>query len=198
MLTYAYSPFWDEETQSLYYVDYVGGNQNRTLYRYDYNSGIVYSAAIRTGFFLTTYCLPIKCSKDEYIVGNSYLKRVCRVRWDGVSEFADIISNKTELDPDYPLDQIEMDTGVVDPLGQLLSGTYRMKGCPPTTDPFGTVYLFRKNEKIVTQIPCMREVSGFAWNTKKKLFYYFDSCDYNIREYKWNSKTGRISKKSHM
>lgn len=181
ILTYAYSPIWDEKTQSLFYIDYVGGIDNRTLYRYDYTSNTVYSAAIDTGFFLTTYLVPIEGLKDQFIIGNSELKTVLRIQWDTKSTTAKILSNKTQVDSDLSPLTNGMDTGVVDPLGQLLTGTYRIKGCPPTTDPFGTVYLFKKNGKIKTQIPNMREVSGFTWNVKEELFYYFDSCDYNIR-----------------
>lgn len=121
-----------------------------------------------------------------------------RANWDGTSPTAIIVSNKTQLEGSTLYRNNFLDQGVVDPLGQLQTGTFRFSGCVSTPEVNGSLYLFRKNEIIEdTIIQNLKEISGFAWNVKRNLMYFMDSCDYCIREYKWDPNTGLIGK-NHM
>lgn len=165
--------------------------QSQQFYRYDYAQNQVYGAALDTGRISLTFAVPLAGNKNELAVGND--KQIVVINWDGVSPTATLARNQTPIgDPNYSYNHL--DFAGIDPKGRLATGTYRTIGCVQTQPANNTAYLIELNGEIVPLIQNVDTVAGFAWNRKKKLFYYFDSCNYIIYEYKWSPKTGMIRK----
>ncbi|XP_055296952.1 putative sugar lactone lactonase YvrE [Sitodiplosis mosellana] len=188
ILSYGYNPYWDAETQSLYLVDYLG-NREQLFYRYDYAQNRLYSATLAGGLINPTFALPM-IGHNELAASND--KRIVVINWDGVSPTATTVRNITAIEQNPIYASNHLDIGGIDPEGRLVTGTYRTVGCVRTSDVNGTVYVFRQNGDIVPLIQNLDTVAGFAWNKRKKLFYFFDSCTYTIFEYKWSPETGEI------
>lgn len=167
-------------------------NGDEIFHRYDYAQNRLYSATLEGGVINPTFVIPLAGCRDELVVSND--KRIVVVRWDGVSPTAVTLRNMTAIEQDPIYASNHLDLAGVDPKGRLVTGTYRTVGCVRTTDVNGTVYVFRKNGEAVPLIHNLDTVAGFAWNKRKKLFYFFDSCTYTIIEYKWSPKTGNIRK----
>lgn len=150
----------------------------------------MYSASLEGRTINPTFMLPLAGCENEFAVADD--KRICVIRWDGCSPNATLVRNMTVIEQ-YATTHIEI--GGIDPKGRFLAGTYREIGCVKSSDPSATVYLVRKDGEIVPIIQNLDTSAGCAWNKKKNLFYFFDSCTYTIYEYCWSPQTGNISEK---
>lgn len=189
-LSYGYTPRWNKKTQSWYFVDFLA-ETNATFYRYDYAEQQLYSSKVNNESIIPTFMLPMK-RNNQFAVGN--VKRIVVIQWDGKSPDATLASNRTGIEEEPIYATSGLDTGASDPTGRLVTGTFRFSGCIANQDANANVYSFRKNGQIMRIISNVKTIGGLAWNKKKKLMYYFDLCNYNIMEYKWDPKTGNISK----
>lgn len=172
-------------------IDYFG-SEGRIMYRYDYAKKRLYGAGLKNAQITTTFAIPMAGCKHELAVSDE--KNVMVVHWNGKSPNSTLVRNTTSVEEDQT-EINNLDQGKVDPLGQLMTGTYRDDGCVRSVEPNGTLYLFRKNGEIAELVQGLYTIGGMAWNNKKKLFYVFDSCNYTIYEYIWSPHTGYISKK---
>lgn len=190
---FGFSPYWDVKSQSLYMTDYTAGVEDPIYFRYDYAEKHLYSAAVEGGLYNPSFFLPMAGCKNKFAASSD--KRVVVLHWDGVTPNATLVCNMTaiEQDPIYASDHF--DSGRVDPKGRLIAGTYRQSLCVRNSDVNGTLYLFKKDGKIVPLIHNTDTIGGLAWDKAKNVFYFFDSCKYTIYEYKWCPRSGRIRKK---
>lgn len=189
-LSYGAAPFWDKETQSWYAVDYLAAD-NQTFCRFDYWEQRLYRANIENTPIGASFILPMKPS-NYYAAGSG--KSILVIYWDGRSPYVTLVKNGSyfETDPIYANNSVDVAT--TDPFGRLTVATYRSVACLEKPDVDSNVYSFRKNGDILQIISNIKSFGGFAWNRKKKAVYFFDSCDYKLREYKWDKKTGLLSK----
>lgn len=189
-LSYGYTPHWNEKTNSWYCVDFLAEN-NATFYRFDCEEQRMYSSKVKNESIIPTFMLPMK-HKDQYAVGN--VKRIVVVQWDGKCEYATLVRNQTGIEEEPIYANSGLDTGSIDPKGRLVTGTYRFSGCVANQDVDGNAYLFKKSGDIRKIIENVKTIGGLAWNKHKRLMYFFDLCNYNIEEFKWDRKTGKLSK----
>lgn len=187
---FGYSSFWDDKTQSFFFVDYTSASQ--CLFRYDYKSKMLYGASIDAGYTTPSFIIPSKCCDNQYAV--SIERTVMIIEWDGVSTIARYIRNATAVEQNPIFNTNGLDRGKVDPKGRLVAGTFRTDYCPPTANPNGSFYLFERNQNVKTLITNIKSSAGFAYNTKQQLFYFIDYCNNVIWEFDWDPRTGTIGK----
>lgn len=190
-MIYGYSPFWDDSTQSLYYVDF-DVRSITCLFRYDFQQRIVYAAGIEGGYNNPSFILPLKCCKNQFAV--SIDRTIMIVEWDGIAPMARFVRNATSVEQGPNFDKNHFDRGKVDPQGRLVAGTYRTDYCPASSYPNASLYLFEKNRSVQTLISNIKSTTGLAFDTKKNTFYFVDYCDKYISEYDWSPRTGFIGK----
>lgn len=192
-----WSPHWDVKTQSLYMADISAGLINSTVgqppfYRYDYAENRLYSVTVEGGIVDPSFFLPMAGCKNEFAASND--KRVVVLYWDRVSPSATLVRNMTAVEQNSIYANNHFGTGNVDPKGRLVAGTYREDTCVWTSEANGTLYLFRKDGEIKPLIHNLGTLGGLAWNKKKNLFYFLDSCTYTLFEYKYCPRSGKIRK----
>lgn len=109
-LDYAYTPFWDVKSQSLYFVDFLGAG-GQFFYRYDYAKKRLYSAGFDGVPILPTFFLPLAGCKNEFAVADSFNRWIPIVRWDGVSnKNLTVVRNRTSIEqgPTYALNVLDI------------------------------------------------------------------------------------------
>lgn len=129
---------------------------------------------------------------NKMAVADSFARKVMVVSWDGKSPTATVDRNVTSFEENIKTNVL--DFAGVDPKGRLVTGTYRFKGCVRTPDPNAAVYVVELNGQIVPIINDIATIAGLAWNKRKRLMYFFDSCTYTIFEYRWSPKDGTVCK----
>lgn len=190
-LTYGYSPHWDAERQSLYFVD--NNDVEKSIFRYDFRTKTLYEAGFAGNItHQPSFIIPIKSHKNRFAL--SVERSVLIIEWDGKSSFVKPIRTATAVEQEAIYDDNDFDSGKVDPSGRLVAGTYRGDGCAKTSAANSSVYLFERDIDILPIIRGISSVAGLAWNPKLKKFYFLRSCLYSIYEYDWCSKTGSIRK----
>lgn len=116
------------------------------------------------------------------------------LEWDGVSSKCRYIRNVSAVETDSIYDGNRFDTGKTDPKGHLYVGTYRTDNCVPSSNAYGSLYLFEKNGNIETLITNTTSATGLAFNEKDNLCYFIDLCKNELWEFDWNPSTGQIRK----
>lgn len=88
-------PHWDEDSQSLYFINIADANS--TINRYDYACNRFYSAHIDNTPVLL-FIIPTDCGPDKFLVGIN--NEAVLAQWDGISPKAHILKrNIFTLDP---------------------------------------------------------------------------------------------------
>lgn len=166
-LSYGYSPFWDDITQSLYFVDFDIVDQ--CLFRYDFRQKTLYAAGIEGGFTNPSFIIPLKNCPSQFAV--SIERTVMIIQWDGVSSMARFVRNVTAVEQNPIYDGNHFDRAKVDPKGRLYAGTYRTDYCPSqSASANGSLYLFEKNHNIQTLIANTKSATGLSFDKKKNFF----------------------------
>ncbi|KAF5277414.1 hypothetical protein FQA39_LY06227 [Lamprigera yunnana] len=177
-------PHWDEETQSLYFVDIIG----KSVHKY------VPSTKKHTTVFLEdtpSFIIPVKDSADRFIV--SLGRSVVIMTWDGVSSSPDNIEELATLDESSDKVNTRINDGKADPLGNLWAGTMERNAdhikCVPL---MGSLYsLSQKRVKKHENNICI--ANGLAWSKDLKNFYYIDSGTIRVDQYDLDANTLTIS-----
>ncbi|ALC49810.1 smp-30 [Drosophila busckii] len=176
-------PHWDEQRQSLYYVDIEAGG----LLRYDYKQNKVYKAQIE-GEKLAGFVLPIAGNPQEFAVGCG--RRVVIVNWDGASPVAKPVRTLFEVQPEYEANRFN--DAKTDPRGRLYGGTMRYIG-----DEFvhrhGELYMWQAGSNAEVVKSDVGISNGLAWDEQNKKFYYIDTTDYEVKSYDYDVNTGKVS-----
>lgn len=180
------------QTQSWYAADFLNAD-NKSFCRFDYAENRLYRASLENMTINSVFILPM-IRNDYFAVAFSSTKRIPIVHWDGKSTFAKFVHDESGVEQEQRFQTNNLDYSTTDPFGRFVAGTYRLKGCVANQDIDGNIYVFEKNGEIVQVIPNIKTVGGLAWNREKKLVYFIDSCDYKLREYEWNPKTGTLRK----
>lgn len=186
MTTVGEVPHWDVKTRSLYYVD-IAGNAS-SLLRYDYDENRVYKATIE-GAPSLLFLLPIKCTKDQFLVGIN--RSAVIVRWDGRSPKA--IPIRTLFEVDCGTTNIFNDIKT-DAHGRFYGGTKSVEQCGLDEPATGGFYKFEKGKCLKKFFGNVSISNGLTWVRKTNKFYYVDSCAYDIKEFDYDPETGDLCK----
>ncbi|XP_063242529.1 regucalcin-like [Bacillus rossius redtenbacheri] len=113
-------PFWDAETQVLYYVDILGQEVRR------YNHKTRKETFIKIDAGQPTFVLPIKGEKNKLLI--SMTRKLAVVTWDGESPAPDSVQVVGSVEEDRPRNRFN--DGKADPSGTLWAGTMGVEISP--------------------------------------------------------------------
>lgn len=197
-------PHWDNASRSLYFINIDGVDS--TINRYDYDEDQTYSARIDNTPNLL-FIIPTDCGRDQFLVGVN--NQGVLVKWDGRSEKAQLM-NQTVFTLDPGTANVVNDVKT-DQCGRFYCGTKSVPECGQsgyTDGKLGGFYVFESDfrgkssdffisndKKALKQLrPNVYISNGLTWVRSTNKFYYVDSCQYNVMQYNYNPKTGKISK----
>lgn len=182
-------PYWDVESQSLYYIDIYG--TEASLLRYDFAENKVYTATIDNEK-VVSFIIPVRGRKGEFAVGLG--RRTSVVQWDGKSPKATFVRDVFEVEQDPKYKNNRINDAKADPSGRLYAGTMRLEECGDLFDAFnGSLYKYAPSEQVVKLRDNVRVSNGIAWNEQRNKFYFIDSCDMDVKEFDWDRSTGDLS-----
>ncbi|KAJ6648676.1 Regucalcin [Pseudolycoriella hygida] len=178
---------WDENTQSLYYVDIEG--PDATLLRYDFAEQKTYSATMDDEPILT-FILPVVNTTDEFLVGTQ--NRAILIQWDGKSTKGQLLRSVFEIPTDFSFKPNRFNGAKADPIGNFVGGTQYANDC---LNHSTTAYLYHYNPiKGLTTIRSNLFISnGLTWSEKTNKLYYIDSCVPKVSEFDYDIATGSLS-----
>lgn len=179
------APFYDFQTQNLFWVDILGGQ----IFRMDINTKRVYTARI-LGETVISFIIPVDGVTNQFVIGAG--KRVLLINWDGVHTMAQILRILTEL----PTDGIRFNDAKTDSYGRLYLGTMISEETGNIFDftkRIGSLYRFTMEEGLVELKTKVGLSNGLAFNDRTNTFYYVDSYDLNVKQFMYDAKTGNIS-----
>lgn len=178
-------PFYDGETQNLYYTDIMGGQ----IFRFDTTTSRTYTARILGETFIS-FIVPVDGTTNQFIIGAG--KRLLLITWDGTTTMAQITRILTEL----PMDGVRFNDAKTDSRGRLYLGTMITEETGNVFDftkRVGSLYRYTMTEGL-TEIKTKVGLSnGIAFNDKTNTMYFVDSYDLNIKQFGYDVKTGTIS-----
>ncbi|KAK4883060.1 hypothetical protein RN001_006379 [Aquatica leii] len=180
----AEGPHWDDETQSLYFVDIVGRSVNKyvpstkkhTQLKFDKNPSFI---------------IPVKGYSDRFIV--SLNKDITLLTWDGVSSAPTKMETIATFDNTPEKSENRLNDGKADPLGNLWAGTMNM-GSDHTTGTLvqGTLSSL-SNKEVKEHVSNVCISNGLAWSKDSKKFYYIDSAVRRVDQFDFDAKNLTLS-----
>ncbi|XP_063699398.1 regucalcin-like [Culicoides brevitarsis] len=181
-------PHWYAPNQSLYFCDIP----ECLIFRYDYKANKCYKAKIE-GELNTKigFIVPVEGKTNHFVVGLAL--RLAVISWDGVSPMAKVVKVLTEVDQDVKVTRFN--DGKVDPRGRIFGGTMLSEEHGDIfTARKGTFYRYdHKSGKCAALKSKICISNGLTWDETRKIFYYIDTGDKDIKEYDYNPATGEIS-----
>lgn len=175
------NPHWDDESNSLYFVDLFG----KLLYRYSYARNRIDTLTVdgieNPGFFM-----PIRSSKFQYVVGANDSAYI--INWNGISEHGTIDQEVFNIQPDAFLN-----SAWVSSRGELYVGSFGPDHCSgtPTFEQYG----YKKNNDLIVFANHYVSTVGAVLIEAERSFYHLDTCSKTITVFDWNPETGRLCRK---
>lgn len=179
------APFYDHETQFLYWTDLVGGQ----IFRMDTSTNKVWTAKL-LGETHISFIVPIDGTTNQFIVGAG--KRLLLITWDGIHTMATIVRILTEL----PYDGVRFNDAKTDSHGRLYLGTMISEYDHTVFDfkkRICSLYRYTMEEGLIELKTKVGLSNGLAFNDKTNTFYYVDSYDLNVKSFLYDYKTGNIT-----
>ncbi|KAJ8944500.1 hypothetical protein NQ318_011758 [Aromia moschata] len=179
------APHWDEETQSLYFVDIFG----ESIHKYVPATKKHTKAIIGTNH--VSIIIPVKGQKDKFVI--SIGREIALVTWDGESETVSEVKKLYEVDNNPDTIDNRFNDGKCDPSGRLWAGTMGIEPENGHVQPeMGSLFSF-ENKKVTSHLNKIGISNGLAWSTELKKFYYIDSFKGRVEEYDFDIESGTIS-----
>ncbi|XP_055304005.1 regucalcin-like [Sitodiplosis mosellana] len=182
-----YSAHWDDASQSLYFVDYL--SKSRAINRYDIAKDKVYSASVE-GIEPVAFILPLKKCCNRFLIGDELSVKV--IEWDGKDKKARIVReefNVEKYEGDAPN---SLSIARASPNCEFYGGTLITDFCGATKAGNASLYHYSKCCGVKQIWGDLLLSAGLDWNVDENKFYHIDSCKRELREYDWDSKTGKI------
>lgn len=191
-LSFAVWPVWDDQTQSLYWVDFLATSSQPAIYRYDDRSGMTYSATI-PGSQTIGFIYPVRQGCKEctnlFAVGSGH--DVLLVKWDGISPQAQIVRTLFSVEPDNPLTHVNL--ARADGHGRLFEGPFSLEFCgAPVADQ--SLYRYDSSRGLQRIFTGVRATTGIAFDDKAHKMYHVGGCSLLLTEYDYDPKTGDVCK----
>lgn len=177
---------WDENLQSLYYVDIEGPDS--TLLRYDYAEHKTYAATVDNEPILT-FVLPVANTNNQFLVGTQ--NQAILIQWDGKSAKGEFVRSVFQISTDPTYQPNRFNGAKADPVGSFVGGTQFANDC---LNHSTTAYLYHYNPtRGLTAIRNNVFISnGLTWNEMNNKLYYIDSCVPVISEFDYDIQTGSL------
>nr|BAB85479.1 luciferin-regenerating enzyme [Nipponoluciola cruciata] len=180
----AESPHWDDETQSLYFVDIVGRSVNKyvpttkthTQLKFDKNPSFI---------------IPVKGCSDRFIV--SLEREINLLTWDGASSAPSKIEKIAVFDNTPEKSENRLNDGKADPLGNLWAGTMNMGSDHTTGTPVRGTLSSLSNKQVKEHVSEVCISNGLAWSKDLKKFYYIDSAVRQVDQFDFDAKNLSLS-----
>ncbi|XP_018569343.1 regucalcin [Anoplophora glabripennis] len=169
-------PHWDEDTQSLYFVDIV----NQIINKYVPATKKLTTAA--TGAHVS-FIIPVKGQNNTFIISREREVRV--ITWDGETDNFSVV-RKFETTANSSVND-----GKCDSTGRLWTGTLGLNEENVLAEELGHIYSIEK-DKITKVADNIAIPNGLAFNKELKKFYYIDSHKKTIDAYDWDIEQGTI------
>lgn len=117
------SPVWDDDSQSLNFVNPLTNASQSSIFRYSARDGTFYSAYIE-GVFAPSFILPAKSKckkcKNLFVVGVG--SQVVTIKWNGKSPRAKVVRQLFTMDANIPSSRTGM--AKASPKGRFFGVTY--------------------------------------------------------------------------
>lgn len=176
-----YNPYWDDDSQSLYFADVL----SVLLYRYSHKENKVYTTTAN-GLNRPAFLIPIHGSPARFLTSTNGSMLVI-VKWDGHSSAAAIERTVATL----PSDQF-FNSAFVAPNGDLYTGTYAPTLCNIQSKmPY---YRYSKSDGLVKIADNFRSTVGSFLVERTCTMYQLDGCTKILSAFRWNPSTGNLCK----
>lgn len=181
---HTYSPHFCEETQSLYFVDFL--SQNRILNRYDLRKKRIYSTTIE-GNQVPAFFIPLKGRPNQFAGGIERTVKI--INWNGIDSIATTSQHLFTVEKSSKYDGNYWNSAKASPWHKFYGGTYRSEICSFSSAANGSLYAFSKKIGVVRLLKNEKVASEIEWNVKEKKVYHVDSCNGVIREFDYDPTT---------
>lgn len=178
-------PFYDEETNSVYFVD----GPASTVYRYCVNTNGLYFAKL--GERHVNNIIPIKSTPGKFLI--TYGDELCIMSWDGMSRSAGMECVR-ETNPSYPWPENFVNDAKVAPNGALFFYSDPVNEMPDVTSlPRGRATLFSivdgKQKTLITNLSFGK---GLGWSPDGRWFYHSDAVQNVTYKSFYNEETNSL------
>lgn len=172
------NPHWDDETNSLYFVDLLGD----LLYRYSYEHNTLYWLKVK-GIENSGYFMPIRGSPHQYAVSSNESAYI--INWDGFSRRGTIDQKVFSVQHHSFLS-----SSWVSSHGEFYVGNYGGNVCAER--PFYAQYGFKKNNELLIFASRYVSTCGAVLVEQERTFYHLDACRKTITAFDWNPYNGLL------
>uniref|UniRef100_V5GXT7 Regucalcin n=1 Tax=Anoplophora glabripennis TaxID=217634 RepID=V5GXT7_ANOGL len=173
-------PHWDEETQSLYFVDVM----DKSICRYVPDTKKVTKANVGA---MVSIIIPVKGEKDTFLIGRE--RELLIITWDGKSDKVSVLK-KLKIESDLGTN---FNDGKCDSKGRLWIGTVGKWSEDGTVEEErGSLYTIEK-DKITKVADKITMSNGLDFNPALKKMFYIDSHKGTIDEFDFDIEQGTIT-----
>lgn len=203
-MSVANSPIWDDETQSLYFVNFITSENQPSIFRYSFLDGGFYSAYIE-GVTSPSFIVPLrkngkkcsnckksknanKCNDQYFAVGAD---EVLIVKWNGMSTEAIVVGTAFTVERNRAESRFDA-CGMPDRRGRFFGGTISPQICNATA--IQSLYRYTDDGGLVNLVSGLKSSTGIVFDEKRRTMYHLDTCQLLITAYDWDPETGDICK----
>ena len=167
----AEGPVWDEDTQTLYFIDVEAGNI------FSYKESTLNKISVGEKIGTMALCK----NSNRYIVGAQ----------SGIYLLDPLTGEKTRLcDPESNLPENRFNDGKADPSGRFLAGTLSMV---QYLKPRAALYSLSKETEVRKIIPDVGLANGLTWSADGSVLYFIDTDRHTVSRYDYDKETGDIA-----
>lgn len=179
------SPFWNKQSNSLFYVDI----EKPSVLRYDYRTKRTYEAKIENEEIIG-FIVGVANSANEFVVGLG--NKAVVIEWDGKSP--NVKRKRTLFEVASGTEQV-LNDGKADKCGRLFTGTLRDLTCDYQPEVANaSFYRYTESTGVVSLFNTVYISNGFAFDDINNVLYYIGACQLNIKAFDYNPQNGEISK----
>ncbi|XP_017785355.1 PREDICTED: uncharacterized protein LOC108568659 [Nicrophorus vespilloides] len=177
-------PHWDQQTQSLYYVDifektinkYTPATESHSKAQLDEHVSVI---------------IPKDREPHKFIVTMN--RKIVEIEWDGVNPCVKILKTLAEVDNESSVNTNRINDGKCDPHGRLWFGTMGEEPINGQIAPNkGSLFSLDSRGNVSKHVTNIWISNGLSWNADRTKFYYIDSVRFSIDEFDYDDETGQI------
>lgn len=170
------SPFWDKQTNSVYYYDLLS---NR-VFRYCLSTDETYTAQIKYPLAISFF-IPMNCTdNNRFIVGAGESAFV--IQWDGKSKHTKKLHNLFSVN--LPKGS-RFNHAAVDSNCGIYFGSFNVEYCDAS--PTQGFYYYTKKYGVKCLFSNTRTTTGLTFDEKTKTLYVLDGCTQIITAFTWEN-----------